>query len=104
LNKNFKDVAIITLEQIAPFPYHEIYEIIKLFENAEIYWVQEEHLNQGAWNYVEPRIRALLKKIGMANKSEISYIGRKASSASSAGFHHLHEKELEQFLNSAFKL
>jgi len=23
--------------------------------NAELYWVQEEHKNMGAWTYVQPR-------------------------------------------------
>jgi len=48
-------------------------------------------------------MRSLLKKLGMTNRAEITYIGRSACSASSAGYHHLHEKELEQFLTAAFK-
>jgi len=46
-------VSIITLEQISPFPYNEVLENIKFYPNAEIFWVQEEHLNQGCWAYVE---------------------------------------------------
>lgn len=96
-------MAIITLEQIAPFPYNEVLENIKFYSNAEIFWVQEEHLNQGCWAYVEPRLRNLLRKTGMSNRSEITYIGRNVCAASSAGYLHLHEKELEQFLTEAFK-
>ncbi len=39
----------------------------------------------------------------MSNKAEITYVGRKACAASSAGYHHLHETELDQFLTAAFK-
>ncbi len=91
------------MEQIAPFPYNEVFDNMKLFENASISWVQEEHLNQGCWGYVEPRLRSLMKKNGMENRMEITYVGRRACGASSAGYHHLHEKELEQFLTAAFK-
>lgn len=84
-------------------PYQEILENINTFENAKICWVQEEHLNQGPWGYVEPRLRSLLIKAGMNSKADITYIGRRACAASSAGYQYLHEKELEQFLNEAFK-
>ena len=66
-------------------------------------YVQEEHLNQGCWGYVEPRMRSLLKHVGMNNKSDINYVGRKACAASSAGYYDLHEKELEEFLTAEFK-
>jgi hypothetical protein len=39
----------------------------------------------------------------MGHRAEITYVGRRACGASSAGYHHLHEKELEQFLTAAFK-
>jgi len=42
-------------------------------------------------------------KVGMNNKADITYVGRRACAASSAGYHYLHEKELEQFLTDAFK-
>ena len=71
------------------------------YPNAEIYWVQEEHLNQGCWGYVEPRLRSLMKKYGII-KNEVTYIGRRACSASSAGWADLHEKELSEFLTAAF--
>jgi 2-oxoglutarate dehydrogenase complex dehydrogenase (E1) component-like enzyme len=52
---------------------------------------------------VEPRIRSLMKKYGLKNKNEVTYIGRRACSASSAGWADLHEKELKEFLEAAFK-
>jgi len=44
-----------------------------------------------------------MKKYGLKNKNEVTYIGRRACSASSAGWADLHEKELKEFLEAAFK-
>lgn len=95
------DVAIVTLEQIAPFPYKALYEAIQNFSNANIYWVQEEHMNQGCWNYVEPRINNLLQQKGF-NGKRVSYVGRNPSSASATGHHHTHDKELHALLKDSF--
>jgi 2-oxoglutarate dehydrogenase E1 component len=32
------------------------------YPNAEIVWAQEEHKNQGAWNYIQPRFETSLSK------------------------------------------
>ena len=57
--KKRNDIAIITVEQISPMPYLQIVEAIKHFKNAHIRWVQEEHLNNGCWTYVQPRINSV---------------------------------------------
>jgi 2-oxoglutarate dehydrogenase E1 component len=95
-------VAILALEQVAPFPYLEFVNNIKKFKNAEVFWVQEEHKNQGCWNYVESRIESVLRKVGLVEKSRVHYVGRKSSSTSATGYHDVHEKELEKFLSEAF--
>lgn len=48
-------------------------------------------------------MRSLLKHVGMNNKADVNYVGRKACAASSAGYYDLHEKEYEEFLTAAFK-
>lgn len=45
----------------------------------------------------------MIKNYGLKNSNEITYIGRRACSASSAGWADLHEKELNEFLQNAFK-
>ena len=48
-----KDCVIVTLEQLAPFPFKEVMELCEKYENLkEVVWVQEEHRNMGAWTYV----------------------------------------------------
>ncbi len=77
-----QDIAIITLEQIAPFPYKELHEAFRYLSNSKTYFVQEEHMNQGSWDYVEPRINNLLKFL---NRNPVQYIGRNPSSSPAAG-------------------
>ena len=45
--RDIKDVVIVRVEQICPFPYDLVGDIVKKYSNAEIYWVQEEPFNQG---------------------------------------------------------
>jgi 2-oxoglutarate dehydrogenase E1 component len=97
-----KDIAIVTLEQVAPFPYKELSKHLKLFENAELFWVQEEHMNQGAWTYVKPRIKGTLYAMEQPKRAFVNYIGRRPSSASATGHIDIHEKELRTFLSQAF--
>ncbi len=87
-----------TVEQVAPFPYHEFIKNVKQFENAELFWVQEEHMNQGFWNYVKPRIESAMKFDGQLKRAHVEYIGRGPSGASATGHHDVHEKELQAFL------
>ncbi|KAG5678104.1 hypothetical protein PVAND_007805 [Polypedilum vanderplanki] len=54
------DIAISTVEQITPFPYDLVRAECAKYSNAEICWAQEEHKNQGAWNYVLPRFNTSL--------------------------------------------
>lgn len=49
------DIAIARLEQIAPFPCRSVQQQINLYPNARVLWCQEEHLNMGAWSFVEQR-------------------------------------------------
>ena len=54
--RGVKDIAIIRLEQISPFPFRHVENSLKRYPNAEIMWTQEEPKNQGAWSFVELRL------------------------------------------------
>ncbi|CRK95808.1 CLUMA_CG009261, isoform C, partial [Clunio marinus] len=54
------EIAISTVEQISPFPYDLVKAECAKYPNAEIVWAQEEHKNQGAWNYILPRFETSL--------------------------------------------
>jgi len=47
--RNIKDVAIVRVEQLAPFPFRSLRPMTTRFPNAETVWTQEEPKNAGAW-------------------------------------------------------
>ncbi|XP_046421044.1 2-oxoglutarate dehydrogenase, mitochondrial isoform X2 [Neodiprion fabricii] len=53
-------VSIARVEQISPFPYDLVKKEAEKYPNAELVWTQEEHKNQGAWTYVQPRFHTAL--------------------------------------------
>lgn len=58
-----RHVAIVRLEQVAPFPFWEVKDVIDSYPNLEeIVWTQEEHMNGGAWSYVEPRLETVVRE------------------------------------------
>lgn len=58
-------VALTRVEQLCPFPFDLVQEEIKKFPNAELVWSQEEHKNQGWWNFVEPNMECVVKHLGL---------------------------------------
>eukprot|EP00656_Telonema_subtile_P053723 TRINITY_DN7845_c0_g2_i12.p1 TRINITY_DN7845_c0_g2~~TRINITY_DN7845_c0_g2_i12.p1 ORF type:complete len:625 (+),score=180.02 TRINITY_DN7845_c0_g2_i12:179-2053(+) len=95
------DVALVTLEQISPFPFTHVMEDLKKYPNAEVVWCQEEPLNMGAWGYVEPRMRTALNK-GCEDVRQPSFAGRPPSAAPGTGHTAQHNAEISQFLEDAF--
>ncbi|CAG2183153.1 unnamed protein product, partial [Oppiella nova] len=53
--KNAKQIALIRLEELCPFPATDISAQLSKYKSAkEFVWSQEEHQNMGAWSYVRP--------------------------------------------------
>ena len=63
-DKDVKDTAIIRIEQLYPFPYDDLEEVLLKYQNAHEYiWCQEEPLNQGAWFSHRHRIQRVLDRL-----------------------------------------
>jgi 2-oxoglutarate dehydrogenase E1 component len=98
------DVAIIRMEQIAPFPFDRVQEKIAMYPNAEVMWCQEEPKNMGCWSYVAPRIGTSFQAVRGTEKKP-AYSGRMASAAPATGLGgKVHNSELRAFLDSCFAL
>ncbi|XP_076282896.1 2-oxoglutarate dehydrogenase complex component E1-like [Lasioglossum baleicum] len=93
-------IAIIRIEQLCPFPYHLLKQEVAKYPNAKIFWLQEEHKNQGAYDYARNRI-ALALGIRL---EDITYGGRPPSSAPSTGSKMIYSKEFNDMLDIAMKL
>lgn len=65
------DVAIVRVEQIAPFPFDLVAAEVARYPNAAVVWVQEEPRNMGYWTYVAPRIATATRKL---NKKEVALV------------------------------
>jgi 2-oxoglutarate dehydrogenase E1 component len=88
-----KDVTIVRLEQLYPFPGEPLAVRIARMKNLEeVVWCQEEPRNNGAWFFVGYLIEEALK----AAKSEVTsvrYAGRAASASPATGLAKRHEAE-----------
>lgn len=88
---------ILRIEQLYPFPSREVSDFLERFENLEeIYWVQEEPHNMGAWRYIDPNIRSAAPK-GV----EVSYTGRPERSSPASGYQHIHTFEQQKIIQTA---
>lgn len=88
---------ILRVEQLYPFPAREVSEFLAKFPNLEeIYWVQEEPHNMGAWRYIDPNIRAVAPK-GI----EVTYTGRPERSSPASGYQHIHAFEQQKIIQTA---
>ncbi|MDX1601401.1 MAG: 2-oxoglutarate dehydrogenase E1 component [Anaerolineales bacterium] len=75
-----EDVAVLRVEQLAPFPFQELERRIDGFEAAqELLWVQEEPENMGAWPYIRTRLNEIV------GKDQVGFVGRPASSSPAEG-------------------
>ena len=100
--RNANDVAIIRVEQLAPFPFRSAERNLKRYKNAEVVWSQEEAKNQGAWSYIEVRMRNLLKEMGHKSQ-DVKYAGRHISASTATGYGKYHASELAQLLKNTFE-
>ncbi|GGD63063.1 2-oxoglutarate dehydrogenase E1 component [Paenibacillus nasutitermitis] len=95
--KDWSWLHIARVEQLYPFPKGDVERIIARFPNLkEIVWVQEEPQNMGAWNYIEPRIRARAPR-----KSAVRYIGLPKRSSPASGFQYIHNMEQQRIISVA---
>lgn len=87
--------AVVTVEELLPFPEARIgTEVLsRVSKDCQVYWVQEEPSNQGAFAYAAPHLNRLLSQHGL---SPLTYVGRKAIAAVAQGSKIGHEREVAQ--------
>jgi multifunctional 2-oxoglutarate metabolism enzyme len=84
-------VAIVRVEQLAPFPGARLAEL--LVDAPEVVWAQEEPKNMGAWSYVAERFLEAARPI--------RYVGRPASASPASGSHKRHAAEQKALVEEA---
>lgn len=99
------NVALIRIEQLYPLHEKKLARILKPYLGAipatapntpRVFWAQEESENNGAWRYIEPKLRKLLG-------CEIHYAGRDASASPATGSLAIHLLEQTDVLQQALE-
>lgn len=104
-SRKLRDVAIVRLEQIAPFPFDRVASIINRYPNAQLTWVQEEPKNMGAWAYVQPRLATALRELCRGREhTDVRYVGRATSATTATGSFQVHLMEMKAITNAAFDI
>jgi 2-oxoglutarate dehydrogenase E1 component len=91
-----RDVALVRVEQLYPFPSEEYEAILNRYATArEIVWCQEEPQNQGAWYQIRHRLQELL------GGGQVLYAGRAPAAAPATGISKIHEAEQQALIHAA---
>ncbi|HUI18426.1 MAG TPA: 2-oxoglutarate dehydrogenase E1 component [Alphaproteobacteria bacterium] len=98
-----KEVYLLRLEQLYPFPERVLASELVRFKQAEFVWCQEEPRNMGAWSFVEPRLEQVLGSIAAA-RPRPRYAGRAESASTATGLHARHVQEQTKLIEEALSL
>jgi 2-oxoglutarate dehydrogenase E1 component len=93
-----KDVVILRVEQLYPFPHKAFVAELKTYTNVvDIVWCQDEPQNQGAWFFVQHYLHE-----NMREGQKLGYAGRAASASPAVGYAHLHQEQQKSLIEAAF--
>jgi 2-oxoglutarate dehydrogenase E1 component len=93
-----KDIGVIVLEELYPFPDEMLSEAFRSFSNYEdVVWLQEEPRNRGAWDFVRTPIASIIN-------TRVRYIGRPRSPSPASGSNWLHRKQQDRLIRIALKI
>ena len=97
--RELEKVALVRVEQLYPFPAAEVSAVLATLTKVKtIVWCQEEPENQGAWRYIEPLLRPLLKS---RPHQTLMYAGRPASAAPAVGYLKKHTAQQQELIDTA---
>jgi len=89
-----RDIAIVRIEQLHPFPAEEVKQIIRKYSsNMLTLWVQEEPENMGAWYYIQ----------NLMKEFQVIPVTRQASGSPATGLHKLHELSQKEIIDKVFR-
>ena len=91
-----RDVALVRIEQLYPFPHAEYERAIAMFPRAhDVVWCQEEPENQGAWYQIKHRLRYYLDP-----RHRLLYATRRGSSTTAVGYFREHQREQQEVVSA----
>nr|CAA6822128.1 MAG: 2-oxoglutarate dehydrogenase E1 component (EC [uncultured Thiotrichaceae bacterium] len=94
-----KDIALIRLEQLYPFPGDEMSAVIEQYPNLEEkLWCQEEPVNQGAWDGILPRFE------NYCGYHDLTCVSRESAAAPAVGSAKVHLAQQQRVVRDALNL
>ena len=90
--KKTKDVALVRMEQLHPFPEKQLNAVLKKYKGAKLVWTQEEPANMGYWSFI-------LRYMG-----GLELISRKASASPATGYSKVHKAEQEKIVSQSLEV
>lgn len=89
-----KDLALIRIEQLYPFPLQKLKKIIKKYPNTMLnLWVQEEPENMGAWRFISHAFKGI----------DLVPVCRLASGSPAVGLNQLHKAGQAEIVRKVFR-
>jgi len=97
--RGIQDIAIVRIEQLYPFPAGELRSVLTRYpESAEVFWVQEEPKNMGAWRFMVKDIQPMLD----SSRRVLRYVGRAEAASPAAGSLKRHQAEQAELVDDSF--
>ena len=97
LREGARNVAIVRLEELYPFPSSETQQLVARYPNLdEVVWVQEEPRNMGALAFVGPRLRTVVPR-----EVKLDYVTRPEHASPAEGKHIDHLVEQARVIREA---
>jgi 2-oxoglutarate dehydrogenase E1 component len=94
IDEKIEDVAIMRVEQLYPLDTDALDVMMASYKKAEVYWVQEEPANMGAWSYMRLKLPFV----------DLKLISRKASASPATGFKKVHDENQKEIVAEAFNV
>ncbi|MDP4796333.1 MAG: 2-oxoglutarate dehydrogenase E1 component [Rhodospirillales bacterium] len=101
--RGLKDVYILRVEQLYPYPEKAIEKELVRFPNARIVWCQEEPRNMGSWTYIREPLEDHLWRMGRTD-TYVRYTGRTAAAAPATGLAKKHVAQQAALIDDALTI
>ena len=98
-----KKTALVRMEQVFPFAYKQVLEVLKTYPNLKtVVWAQEEPQNMGSFQHIYFKFKDLFKKEKM--KFELEYVGRPEKASPATGSIYKHKLDQAEIVKNVFEL
>tara|TARA_B100001989_G_scaffold237085_1_gene199479 strand:- start:67 stop:573 length:507 start_codon:yes stop_codon:yes gene_type:complete len=101
--RNLREIYLLRLEQLYPFPSQSMIKELSRFKNAKITWCQEEPRNQGGWFFVEPILEMILGHIKHSS-NRADYAGRQSAASPATGLAKQHIEQQGKLIDQALEV